>query len=173
MVQQLQERVKKSVEYVQQVVEALDREVLSEEKVLKPFFSMWIQDKKPFEEVKENHKYAYREDGDYFKMTTHHYISNVYGDRMAKAKFNGAMEDLMRGLEYVACIEAELKSFVVTVIKIMERQNLEMRMRIKERKELTVLKDLFDEIIMIRERLKDSIIYQQTQLRILSEEELP
>lgn len=98
MVQQLQERVKKSVEYVQQVVEALDREVLSEEKVLKPFFSMWIQDKKPFEEVKENHKYAYREDGDYFKMTTHHYISNVYGDRMAKAKFNGAMEDLMRGL---------------------------------------------------------------------------
>ena len=170
MVQQLRERITKSVEYVQQVVEALDRAVLSEDKVLKPLFSVWIPDKEPFEEVvEEDHKYACREDGDYFKMAQHHSISNVYGNRIAKAKFNDAMENLMRGLEYVACIEAELESFVTDVIKVMATQNPEMRTRIKERKDLTALKDLFDEIIMIRECLKNSIIHQQRQLRILSE----
>ena len=176
MVQQLRERITKSIEYVQQVVETLDRDVLSEEKVLKPLFSAWIPDKKPFEEVVEeegegeDQKYASREDGDYLKMTQHHYISHGYGDRIAKAKFNGAMENLMRGLEYVACIEAELESFVANVLKVMATQNPEMRTRIKEVKELKALKDLFDEIILIRERLKDSIIHQQRRLRILSEE---
>jgi CheY-like chemotaxis protein len=170
MVQQLREHIAKSIEYVQQVIEALNRDVLSEEKVLKPLFSVWIPDKKPFEEVvEEDHKYAYREDGDHFKMAQHHSISNVYGNRIAKAKFNDAMENLMRGLEYVACIEAELESFVTNVIKVMATQNPEMRTRIKEGKDLTALKDLFDEIIMIRECLKNSIIHQQRQLRILSE----
>jgi CheY-like chemotaxis protein len=171
MVQQLRERITKSIEYVQQVVDALDRDILSEEKVLEPLFSMGIPDKKkPFEDMKENRQYAYGEGGDYFKIAPHHHNSNVYSDRIAKAKFNGAMEDIMRGLEYVACIEAEIKAFVANVIKVMETQNPETRMRMGERKELAVLKDLFDEIIMIRERLKDSIIYQQRQLRILSEE---
>jgi CheY-like chemotaxis protein len=170
LVQQLRERISKSVGYVQQVVDALDRDILSEEKVLEPLFSMWISDKKSFEDMKENRQYAYREDGDYFKIASHHHISNVYGNRIAKAKFNGAMEDIMRSLEYVACIEAEIKAFVANVIKVMETQNPETLMRMRERKELAVLKDLFDEIIMIRKRLKDSIIYQQRQLRILSEE---
>jgi CheY-like chemotaxis protein len=170
MVQQLRERMTKSIEYVQQVVDALDRDILSEEKVLEPLFSIGIPDKKPFEDMRENHQYAYGEDGDYFKMAPHHYVSNGHNDRIAKAKFIGAMEDMMRGLEYVACIESEIKAFVANVIKVMETQNTETRMRMRERKELAVLKDLFDEITMIRERLKDSIIHQQRQLRILSEE---
>jgi CheY-like chemotaxis protein len=175
MVQKLGDRIMKSVKYIQQVVEAIDRDVLSEERVLKPLFGMWIPDKKPFEEVEENRKYAYWNDGHYFKGGTRRYISNVYGNGIAKAKFNSAMENLLRGSEYVACIEAELENFLANVIKAMAKETIETRIRIKEGKELTALKDLFDEIITIRERLKGSIIHQQRQLRIFSEElrELP
>jgi hypothetical protein len=88
---------------------------------------------------------------------------------MAKAKFNGVMEDLLRGLEYIACIEAELENFVTNVIKVMAKETPGMRKRIEEEKELTALKDLFDEIITIREHLKGSIIHQQRQLRIFNE----
>jgi response regulator RpfG family c-di-GMP phosphodiesterase len=56
MVQKLGERIMKSVKHIQQVVEAIDRDVLSEERVLKPLFGMWIPDNKPFEEVEENRK---------------------------------------------------------------------------------------------------------------------
>jgi hypothetical protein len=129
---------------------------------------MWIPDKKPFEEVEQDCKYASWENYYDFKGGRRHYISNVYGDRIAKAKFNGVMEDLLRGLEYVACIEAELENFVTNVIKVMAKETPEMR-RIKEEKELTALKDLFEEIITIREHLKGSIIRQQRQLRIFNE----
>jgi hypothetical protein len=80
------------------------------------------------------------------------------------------MENLLRGSEYVACIEAELENFLANIIKAMAKETIETRIRIKEGKELTVLKDLFNEIITIRERLKGSIMYQQRQLRIFSEE---
>jgi hypothetical protein len=170
MVQKLEERIMKSVKYIQQVVEAIDRDVFSEERVLKPLFGMWRPDKKLFEEAEENRKYAYWKDGHYFKGGRRHSISNIYSDRIAKAKFNGVMENLMRGLEYVACIEAELENFLAHVIKAMAKETIETRIRIREGKELTALKDLFNEIITIRELLKYSIIYQQRQLRIFSEE---
>jgi CheY-like chemotaxis protein len=171
MAQKLGESIMKSVKYIQQVVGSIDRDVLSEEEVLQPWFGMWISDKKPFKEAEQDRKYAFWEDSHNFKGGRHRYISNVYGDRIAKAKFYGVMENLMRGLEYVACIEAELKNFVSNVIKVMAKETTETRTKIeKEVKELTTFKDLFDEIITIRERLKGSIMYQQRQLRILSEE---
>jgi hypothetical protein len=171
MAQKLGESIMKSVKYMQQVVESIDRDVLSEEEVLQPLFGMWISDKKPFEEAEQDRKHGFWEDGHNFKGGGRRYISSVYGDRIAKAKFYGAMENLMRGLEYVACIEAELKNFVSNIIKVMAKETTETRTKIKkEVKELTALKDLFDEIITIRERLKGSIMHQQRQLRILGEE---
>lgn len=169
MAHKLGERMTKSIKYLQQVVEAIDRDLLSEERVLQPLFGKWTPDKKSFEEVEQDCKYASWENYYNSKVDRRHYISNVYGDRMAKAKFNGVMEDLLRGLEYVACIEAELENFVTNVIKVMAKETPEMRKRIEEEKELTALKDLFDEIITIREHLKGSIIRQQRQLRIFNE----
>jgi hypothetical protein len=170
MAYKLEARIMKSIKHIQQVVEAIDRDVLSEERALQQLLPMWGPYNESFEKMKQDRKYPSWENDHYnLKESRRNYISNVYGDRIAKAKFNGVMENLLRGMEYVACIEAELANFVTNVIKIVAKEPQELRVMIKGGEELRALKELFDEIILIRERLKGSIKLQQKQLEIFNE----
>jgi CheY-like chemotaxis protein len=165
----LGERIMKSIKYTQQVIETIDRNVLSEEGVLQLLFETWRPDKEPFPEAERDRTHSSWEDDYNLKVARRRYVSNAYGDKIARSKFNGVMEILLRGMEYVACIGTEIENFVTNLMKVMAKETIEMRMRIRDGKGLTALKNLFNEIITIRERLKGSIILQQRQLRIFSD----
>jgi CheY-like chemotaxis protein len=168
MAQRLGQRIMKSVESIQQLISIIDREVLSEKRLLQYLFRTRISTKTTLDPMKQDHECASEKNSHDLIGGRRNYISNLYDHRISTTRFNSAMENLMRSSEYVACIKTELSDSIAPLIRDIVRDIPDIRSSTTAGTELEALEILYKGIIAIREHLKGSIILQENHMRIFN-----